>query len=152
MALIDKKDLDIDPGDYDRSSMIVACLLTYTCVTVVRFQHKHYVPLTLFLGIALPTLIGASYGDAMGGFVWGGIVSTIFIWHFTFFIVRLSFSLPEAVADHDHDEQNSLAHYVGEQSYSEDLSARGNFVCSSFLVPGETADATPAASRCVHWW
>lgn len=93
MGLIDKKDLDIDP--------------------VVRFQHKHYVPLTLFLGIVLPTLIGASYGDTMGGFIWGGIVSTVFIWHFTFFI-------------------NSLAHYVGEQAYSEDLSARGNFILAVF--------------------
>lgn len=93
MGLIDKKDLEIDP--------------------VVRFQHKHYVPLTLFLGIVLPTLIGATYGDAMGGFVWGGIVSTVFIWHFTFFI-------------------NSLAHYVGEQAYSEDLSARGNFILAVF--------------------
>lgn len=53
MNLIDRKDLNIDP--------------------VVRFQHKYYIPLTLSLGFVLPTLIGATYGDALGGFIWGGV-------------------------------------------------------------------------------
>lgn len=94
MALVDRKDLDIDP--------------------VVRFQHKYYIPLTLALGLVAPTLIGWSYGDAMGGYIWGGVVARILIWHFTFFI-------------------NSLAHYLGDQAYSEDLTARGNLVSRSKL-------------------
>ena len=53
MGLIDRKDLNIDP--------------------VVRFQHKYYLPLTLALGFELPTLIGWTYGDALGAFVWGGV-------------------------------------------------------------------------------
>lgn len=53
MALVDRKDLDADP--------------------VVRFQHRHYLPLTLSLGLVLPTIIGWTYGDAMGGYVWGGV-------------------------------------------------------------------------------
>lgn len=80
--------------------------------TVVRFQHKHYIPLTLALGLVAPTIIGWTYGDAMGGYIWGGVVARILIWHFTFFI-------------------NSLAHYLGDQAYSEDLTARGNLVSSS---------------------
>lgn len=69
MALIDRKDLDIDPGTLPRP-LTMRSVLTRL---VVRFQHKYYVPLTLGLGLGLPTLIGWSYGDAMGGYVWGGV-------------------------------------------------------------------------------
>ncbi|KAL8276328.1 hypothetical protein RQP46_011253 [Phenoliferia psychrophenolica] len=93
MALVDKKDLNADP--------------------VVRFQHKYYIPLSLGLGLVLPTLIGASYGDAMGGYIWGGIVARLMIWHCTFCI-------------------NSLAHYLGDQEYSMDVTARGNFLLAVF--------------------
>ncbi|KAK4058273.1 hypothetical protein OIO90_000430 [Microbotryomycetes sp. JL221] len=93
MKLIDRKDLDADP--------------------VVRFQHRHYVPLTVGLGLVAPTLIGWTYGDALGGFIWGGVVARLLIWHFTFFI-------------------NSLAHYLGEQAYSLDVTAKGNFLLALF--------------------
>lgn len=89
MKDIDRRDLDADP--------------------VVRFQHEHYIPLTLALGLGLPTLIGWSYGDATGGFIWGGVVGRILIWVSTFSI-------------------NSFAHYLGDQEYSEEVTARGNFV------------------------
>lgn len=46
--------------------------------TVVRFQHKHYLPLTLFLGLVAPTLLGHLWGDAIGGYVWGGLVARLF--------------------------------------------------------------------------
>ncbi|SCV67904.1 BQ2448_5515 [Microbotryum intermedium] len=93
ISLIDKKDLDGDP--------------------VVRFQHKYYIPLTLFLSLVMPTLIGWTWGDAMGGYIWGGVIARIMIQHATFCI-------------------NSLAHYLGDQAYSEDVTARGNFVLALF--------------------
>ena len=46
---------------------------------VVRAQHKYYIPLSLGLGLVLPTVIGASYGDAMGGYIWGGIVARLMV-------------------------------------------------------------------------
>ncbi|KAM0754269.1 hypothetical protein T439DRAFT_323138 [Meredithblackwellia eburnea MCA 4105] len=93
LAMIDKSDLDADP--------------------VVRFQHKHYLPLTLGLGLVLPTLIGWSYGDAKGGFLWGGVMARLLIWHCTFCI-------------------NSLAHYWGDQEYELDVTARGNLFLAIF--------------------
>ncbi|KAG8850545.1 hypothetical protein FRC20_001991, partial [Serendipita sp. 405] len=47
LSLIEKDDLDRDP--------------------IVRFQHKYYVPLALFTGLVMPTLIAATWGDAVGG-------------------------------------------------------------------------------------
>lgn len=50
-------------------------------IAVVRFQHKYFVPIAVFSGLVLPTLI-AKYGwnDAMGGYVWGGLVARLLIW------------------------------------------------------------------------
>lgn len=48
--------------------------------TVVRFQHRHYVPLTLALGFGLPALIGKTYGDTLGALLWGGVVARLLIW------------------------------------------------------------------------
>lgn len=61
MRFIERDDLESDP--------------------VVRFQHKHFVVLALGSGIVLPTLIGKfGWGDAMGGYVWGGLVARLLIW------------------------------------------------------------------------
>ncbi|KAJ7847859.1 hypothetical protein B0H13DRAFT_2238724 [Mycena leptocephala] len=87
MELVDREDLDSDP--------------------VVRFQHKHYVPLALFFGFVLPTLLGTLWGDPSGAFVWGGLVSRLAIWHCTFLV-------------------NSLAHWDGLQPYSDEDTSRGN--------------------------
>ena len=89
MKLIEKSDLDSDP--------------------VVRFQHRHYVSIALIAGLVLPAAIGSLWGDALGGFVWGGIVARLLIWHCTFMI-------------------NSLAHWTGEQPYSDENSSRGTFL------------------------
>jgi fatty-acid desaturase len=35
------------------------------------------VPLALFTGLVLPTLIAATWGDAMGGYIWGGLVARV---------------------------------------------------------------------------
>lgn len=57
LPLIDKKDLDADP--------------------VVRMQHRYYIPATLLLGLVAPTLLGALWGDALGGYIWGGVVARL---------------------------------------------------------------------------
>ncbi|KZO96323.1 hypothetical protein CALVIDRAFT_563820 [Calocera viscosa TUFC12733] len=97
MALIEKGDLERDP--------------------VVRFQHRHYIPIALFFGLVCPTAIGATWGDAMGGYIWGGVIARLVIWHCTFCI-------------------NSLAHWEGLQPYSRDMSARGDLVLA-VLTNGE---------------
>lgn len=56
-----------------------ACVLTLSAV--VRFQHKHYIPIALFSGLVLPTLIASwGWGDAVGGFVWGGVMGRLVTW------------------------------------------------------------------------
>lgn len=52
-----------------------------TLSAVVRFQHKHYIPIALFSGLVLPTLIASwGWGDAVGGFVWGGVMGRLVTW------------------------------------------------------------------------
>ncbi|KAG9102890.1 hypothetical protein FRC06_000884 [Ceratobasidium sp. 370] len=87
MSRIDKDDLEADP--------------------VVRFQHKFYVPIAVFFGLAAPTLIAGLWDDKIGGFIYGGILARILIWHCTFMI-------------------NSLAHWEGLQPYTDEVTARGN--------------------------
>jgi len=49
---------------------------------VVRFQHKHYVPIALFSGLVLPYLIARiGWNDGLGGVVWGGAVARLLIWY-----------------------------------------------------------------------
>lgn len=85
---------------------------------VVRFQHKYFVPLALSLGFILPAVVGKLwFDDAWLGALWGGFVARVAIWHCTFLI-------------------NSLAHYIGDQFYATDISARGNFVLA-VLTNGE---------------
>ena len=48
---------------------------------VVRFQHKHYVPIALFSGLVLPWAIAhLGWKDGLGGLVWGGAVARLLIW------------------------------------------------------------------------
>ncbi|RSH87110.1 hypothetical protein EHS25_003599 [Saitozyma podzolica] len=98
MKLIERADLEADP--------------------VVRFQHKHYIPIALFSGLVLPTLIASlGWGDTLGGFVWGGVMGRLATWHCTFCI-------------------NSLAHWTGLQPYTEEVTARGNLLLA-LLTSGE---------------
>ncbi|CAG8520038.1 12762_t:CDS:2, partial [Racocetra fulgida] len=89
LKLIDATDLNADP--------------------IVVFQHKNYVILALSTGIILPTCIAATWGDALGGFLYAGLVCRILVWHATFCI-------------------NSFAHWAGDQLYSNEISARGNLL------------------------
>ncbi|KAF9486465.1 hypothetical protein BDN70DRAFT_870009 [Pholiota conissans] len=97
MALIERDDLESDP--------------------VVRFQHQYYVFMALFFGFICPTLAGYTWNDALGGYIYGGLVARLFIWHCTFLV-------------------NSLAHWDGLQPYSDENTSRGNLLLA-LLTGGE---------------
>ncbi len=84
---------------------------------IVRLQHKYFIPLALFMGFGLPTLLGALWGDAFGGFVLGGFLRTVINHHTTFAI-------------------NSVCHMFGGRVYSEKQSARDNWI-TAFVTFGE---------------
>lgn len=84
---------------------------------VVRFQHKYYLQLAMILGFALPTVLAAAWGDALGGFLWGGFVARLGIWHCTFMI-------------------NSFAHWGGEMPFARGVSAKGGLLLA-FMTWGE---------------
>ena len=93
MKLIDASDLEKDP--------------------VVHFQHKFFTPLSLGICLLLPPLIAHSWGDAIGGFLYGSILARLLIWHATFSI-------------------NSFAHMLGSRPFSPFISARGGFLLALF--------------------
>ena len=83
----------------------------------VIFQYKYYWIISLSLAFLLPTLIGYYFGRPIGGLLWGGVLKTTLVHHFTFFI-------------------NSLCHYVGNQSYDAKTSAKDSWIMA-FLTFGE---------------
>lgn len=85
--------------------------------SAIKFQEKYYWPLALFLSFALPMIIGSFYGRPLGGLLFGGILRTTLVHHFTFFI-------------------NSLCHYLGKRDYDPSTSARDSWVMA-FLTFGE---------------
>ena len=84
---------------------------------VVTWQHKHYVPLTAFMNLGLPLLLGFWHGDIIGTVLLVGLLRLVVNHHVTFFI-------------------NSLAHYWGTRPYTETNSARDNGFLA-FLTYGE---------------
>lgn len=72
---------------------------------LVMFQHRFYVPLAIVFGAALPTLIGMTWGDPLGGFFVAGWLRLVLLWHATFSI-------------------NSVTHSIGKQTYCRRGSAR----------------------------
>ena len=75
---------------------------------IVMWQNRWYKLLLIVAGFALPTAIGAMFGDPIGGLLWGGFLRLVVVHHTTFFV-------------------NSLAHYVGRRTYNADISARDNW-------------------------
>ena len=84
---------------------------------VVRWQHKWYLPILVVGGFGLPAAVGAMFGDAIAGLLWGGFLRTVLVHHSTFFV-------------------NSLAHTLGKQEYSAEVSARDNWAVA-LLTLGE---------------
>jgi len=44
---------------------------------VVQFQHKYYVPLAVLIALVLPTLVGGFWNDALGAFIYAGLVTLV---------------------------------------------------------------------------
>jgi len=85
---------------------------------VVVFQHKHYIPVVLFMSIGFPCLVaGLCWGDWKGGFVYSGILRIFFIQQATFCV-------------------NSLAHWLGDQPFDDRNSPRDH-VITAFVTLGE---------------
>lgn len=85
---------------------------------MILFQHKYYVQLAVFCSIILPTLIaGFGWGDFRGGYFYASLARIVLVHHATFFV-------------------NSLAHYLGEQEYS-DLHTAFDSQITALLTLGE---------------
>lgn len=74
---------------------------------IVRWQHRHYVPLALIINFGLPILVGLIHGDVIGMMLLFGFARLVISHHFTFFI-------------------NSLAHIWGKQPYSDSNTSKDN--------------------------
>ncbi|HEY8280428.1 MAG TPA: fatty acid desaturase [Bdellovibrionota bacterium] len=72
---------------------------------LVKWQHKYYLPLCVFVAFLLPTLMGLAIGRPLAGFFWGGLFRTLFLQHGTFLV-------------------NSACHMFGNRPYSTKVTAR----------------------------
>jgi stearoyl-CoA desaturase (delta-9 desaturase) len=85
---------------------------------MVRFQHKNFIPLAIFMGVIFPTLVaGIGWGDWYGGYFVAGVIRLLFVHHATFCV-------------------NSLAHYMGEATFADRHSPRDHFI-TAVMTLGE---------------
>lgn len=85
---------------------------------IVKFQHRHYIKIVLFMGLIFPMLVsGLGWGDWWGGFVYAGILRIFFVQQATFCV-------------------NSLAHWLGDQPFDDRNSPRDH-VITALVTLGE---------------
>ncbi|KAI9010800.1 fatty acid desaturase-domain-containing protein [Hyaloraphidium curvatum] len=85
---------------------------------MVEWQRRFYDVCAFFMGFVWPAIVaGVCWGDWMGGFFHAGAVRLTLIHHATFSV-------------------NSLAHYLGEATYTDRLSPRDSFI-TALLTGGE---------------
>mmetsp|Transcript_763 Transcript_763/g.1770 ORF Transcript_763/g.1770 Transcript_763/m.1770 type:complete len:430 (-) Transcript_763:38-1327(-) len=84
---------------------------------VVATQHKFYGLFALVWGFLVPSALGALWGDAYGGFFIAGCARLVFVHHSTFCV-------------------NSVAHWAGDQTYTDGHTAR-NSIITALLTVGE---------------
>jgi stearoyl-CoA desaturase (delta-9 desaturase) len=84
---------------------------------LVMLQYRAANYIGIIAGLGIPTLIGWAFGRPLGGLLWGGFLRVVVIHHTTFFV-------------------NSLAHLYGSRPYSEETSARDNWLLA-FVTNGE---------------
>ncbi|TPX37690.1 hypothetical protein SmJEL517_g00559 [Synchytrium microbalum] len=83
---------------------------------LVVFQHKYFNIIAIFMCFIFPSIVAkVLWNDAIGGFLYGGVLKAVLVWHVTFSI-------------------NSLAHWMGDQPYTLDSTARDNWWLSVFTV------------------
>ncbi len=80
---------------------------------IVFYQDKFYIPVASFMCFIMPVLIAGCWGDWVGGFILGGCLRLVFNHHVTFCI-------------------NSVCHFFGKKTYSEEQSARDNWITALF--------------------
>ncbi len=84
-----------------------------SCDFWIRFQHKYYPYIAIFMGFILPMLIAALWHDWFGGLILVGVLRMVINHHFTFCI-------------------NSVCHLFGNRAYSANQSARDNWITALF--------------------
>jgi len=85
---------------------------------MIMWQHRNYGAIAVFTSILLPTLIaGLGWGDWRGGYFYAALCRIVFVHHATFFV-------------------NSLAHYLGDQAFS-DLHTAFDSMVTALLTLGE---------------
>ncbi|KAJ3023459.1 UNVERIFIED_CONTAM: hypothetical protein HDU68_008597 [Siphonaria sp. JEL0065] len=105
MIFKEPKKVKVDVSDLNKDSLL-------------RFQHKYYLPLAILISFVLPTLIaGYGWGDFIGGFFFVGITRLVFLHHATFCI-------------------NSLAHYYGDHTFDDKRTPKDNFI-TALITFGE---------------
>ncbi|KAG5645500.1 hypothetical protein DXG03_005910 [Asterophora parasitica] len=76
---------------------------------VIRWQHRHYLELILFMGFVFPTLVPwLLWGDAKGGYIYAGVLRLCFVHHSTFCVNSLAHWLGEAPFDDKHTPRDHL--------------------------------------------
>jgi len=81
---------------------------------IARWQSNNYVWLSLFLAFGLPMII---FEDKIQAYFYGGCFARVLVWHTTWFV-------------------NSLAHWLGDDEYSNETSAKDHFI-TALLTLGE---------------
>ncbi|CCF55909.1 hypothetical protein KAFR_0A04740 [Kazachstania africana CBS 2517] len=77
---------------------------------IVRFQHRHYIPIMVLSAFIVPSLVcGHFFDDYLGGFIYAGIIRVFMIQQATFCI-------------------NSMAHYIGTQPFDDKRTPRDNWL------------------------
>lgn len=84
--------------------------------SVIKFQHKFYLPLIMLMGFVVPTVVaGLGWNDWRGGFYYAAICRLVFVHHSTFCV-------------------NSLAHWLGEASFDNKMTPRDHFITALVTV------------------
>lgn len=84
---------------------------------LVRWQHRHYLPLAVLMGALLPGAIGFFWGDPLGALLVAGFLRLVLQWHAAFAV-------------------NSVAHTIGSRPFSTAVSARDSFL-TALITLGE---------------
>jgi len=83
----------------------------------IRWQHKHYPALAVFMGVVFPTLVCCLWGDIWGGYFYAGILRQVLVHHNTFMV-------------------NSLAHFWGLAPFADEHTPRDS-ILTALLTFGE---------------
>ena len=82
---------------------------------LVRFQHRFFIPIAIFMAFVLPMLIASLWGNILGGLFVAGFLRVVLTQHSTFCI-------------------NSVCHVFGKQFYSQRTTARDHWLTAIFTL------------------